>query len=354
MRRAPGIAFLVAVLIAAAPARSAAGEPKPVRATVETTLATGGGNIRQFAFDGNADTWFESDKSPGKDDSLALTFDTAVTVKSVEVTTGKADGTGKLTTGRLEGSEDGKTFRPLATFTDGVARATPSAKLMAVRVAPGPTEVKLVVREFAVESDPPVATFRHPVEVVVSSEDPEMAEWVKEAGRICEREYDMICDELASDGFKPRTTFTMRLTKDYRGVAATGGGRVTGSVDFFKRHKDDFGAMVHETVHVVQSYRRGGNRNPGWLVEGVADYVRFFKYEPGKIGRINPDRWKYDGAYRQTAHFLNYVAEKYDKEIVKKLNAVMRNGEYKPEMWQLYTKKTVQELGDEWKATLKR
>jgi hypothetical protein len=354
MRAGFGFMVLTAALSPVAPARTAAAEPQPVRATVESTLPTGGGKIRHFAFDGNPDTWFESDKAPGKDDFLTLAFDTAVTVKSVAVTTGKPDGTEKLTSGRLEGSEDGKTFQTLASFADGVARATPSRKLKAVRVAPGTSEGKLVVRDFAVDSDPPVATFKHPVEVVVSSEDPEMLAWVQEAGRICEREYDMICDELASDGFKPRTTFTMRLTKEFRGVAATGGGRVTGSVSFFKQHKDDFGAMVHETVHVVQSYRRGGNRNPGWLVEGVADYIRFFKYEPGKIGRIIPDRWKYDGAYRQTAHFLNYVAEKYDKDIVKKLNAAMRNGEYKPELWQLYTKKTVQELGEEWKATLKR
>ena len=49
---------------------------------------------------------------------------------------------------------------------------------------------------------------------------------------------------------------------------------------YFKANPDDIGAMVHETVHCVQLYR--GRGNPGWLVEGVADYVRFFKYEPGK------------------------------------------------------------------------
>ena len=43
--------------------------------------------------------------------------------------------------------------------------------------------------------------------------------------------------------------------------------------------------MIHETCHVVQRYR--GRGNPGWLVEGVADYVRFFVYEPGKAGPVN-------------------------------------------------------------------
>ncbi len=44
--------------------------------------------------------------------------------------------------------------------------------------------------------------------------------------------------------------------------------------------------MVHETVHCVQRYR--GRGNPGWLVEGVADYVRFFKYEPKKPAPLTP------------------------------------------------------------------
>ena len=64
----------------------------------------------------------------------------------------------------------------------------------------------------------------------------------------------------------------------------------------------DVGAMVHETVHCVQLYR--GRGNPGWLVEGVADYVRFFKYEGGNIGiKLTPERAKYDASYRVTAAF---------------------------------------------------
>jgi hypothetical protein len=82
--------------------------------------------------------------------------------------------------------------------------------------------------------------------------------------------------------------------------------------------------------------------------------VRFFKYEPGKIGRLNPERAKYDGSYRVTAAFLNYVTEKYDKELVKKLNKAMREGEYKEDLWKQFTKKTVQELNDEWRGSLKK
>ena len=62
---------------------------------------------------------------------------------------------------------------------------------------------------------------------------------------------------------------------------------------------------------------------------------------------------KYDGSYRVTANFLNYVTEKYDKDLVKKMNAALREHRYTPELWQQYTGKDVETLNIEWKKTLK-
>jgi hypothetical protein len=174
----------------------------------------------------------------------------------------------------------------------------------------------LVLRELTVLSEPAVTPFEYPVEFVVDVADaPEMQAWAENVARVCERQYRMINEELASEGFRPRRVVTMKLSKDYRGVAAAGRGRITGSVRFFQDHPEDIGAMVHETVHIVQDYR--GRRNPGWLVEGVADYIRFFIYEPDNIGRLNPRRARYDGSYRISARFLAYLTEKYDRQIVK-------------------------------------
>ncbi|HQU46327.1 MAG TPA: basic secretory protein-like protein, partial [Pirellulales bacterium] len=128
------------------------------------------------------------------------------------------------------------------------------------------------------------------------------------------------------------------------------GEHIVGSVKYFKEHPDDVGAMVHETVHVVQRYR--GRRNPGWLVEGVADYVRFFKFEPGNLGRIDARRAHYDRSYRVSAAFLAYLVETYDKDLVRKLNRLLRAGEYRAEVFQELTGKTLDELDGEWRATL--
>jgi hypothetical protein len=210
----------------------------------------------------------------------------------------------------------------------------------------------LIVREIAIDAGPALEVFRYPIEFVVDVTDaPELKGWAEKTARVCERQYPMICEELPSEGFKPLTVIHMRLRNDYKGVAAAGGGRITGSVKYFKDRPDDVGAMVHETVHCVQLYR--GRGNPGWLVEGVADYLRFFKYEGGKIGiKLTPERAKYDASYRVSAAFLAFVTEQYDPQVVRKLNAAMRSGKYTPELWKEATGKTVEDLGREWQKSL--
>src|SRR5262245_65642433 len=99
----------------------AAGAAEPaVAAVVETTLATDAGQIRQFALDGDRDTFFASAKNAGAADHFTLTLDAAVKVQSVAVTTGRPKGGDALAAGALEVSEDGKKFESVATFADGV------------------------------------------------------------------------------------------------------------------------------------------------------------------------------------------------------------------------------------------
>lgn len=334
----------------AAPGPRVAG--RPATATVESSLATGGERIRQFAFDGDPATYFASEKNATKDDHFTLTFDAPAAVKTVSVVTGRPAGGDALVNGVIEVSADGKAFEELAKFAAGSAQGTPKGKVKAVRVRPtadlnGP----LVIREITVDADPAVEVFRYPVEVVVNVTDaPEMKEWADKAARLCERQYPMLCTELGSDGFKPLTVIRMTMKSDYNGVAQAGGGRITGSVKYFKANPGDVGAMVHETAHCVQMYR--ARNNPGWLVEGIADYVRFFIYEPVKPKPLAPERAKYDASYRTSAAFLAFLVETYDPQIVRKLNAAMREGKYKEGVWKDLTGKTVEELGREWQKSL--
>lgn len=339
-------------LFLSSPIRAASEAKAFLAARIETTLTTEGEHIRQLAFDGEDKTYFASRSNATEKDHFTLALNKPATIHSLRVVTGRPDGGDKLQAGTLEVSADGKTFEELAKFRDGVAEIKPEGrKIQAIRIKPTrELNHPLVVREIVLDSDPSVSVFKYPVEFTVDVSDaPEMKEWAEKAARICEQQYTMINEELKDDRFQPPRRVRMRLKK-MDGVAYTSGGGITGSVTYFKRHPDDFGAMVHETAHVVQSYRVRGN--PGWLVEGIADYVRFFKYEPGKLGRINPRRARYDGSYRVTAAFLAYLTDKYDKQIVRKLNEMMREGEYKKEAFQKWTGKTLEQLGAEWVATL--
>ena len=190
------------------------------------------------------------------------------------------------------------------------------------------------------------------------SEAPELKDWVENKLKpVCVKWYPIIVGMLPSDGFEAPRKFSIGFRKDYRGVAAAAGTRINCSVAWFKQNLEGeaLGAVVHEMVHVVQQYRRapGGARNPGWLVEGVADYIRWFNYEPDSV-RPKPraDRANYNDSYRTTGHFLDYLMKKYDKQIVKKLHAAMRQGKYSVDLWKQLTGKTMEELGAEWKQTL--
>jgi hypothetical protein len=349
------ILFVVPCLVAAnVMAQSATTPPAPpVAANIETSLKTEFPHIRQFAFDGDSTTVFASAQNPGRSDHFTLVFEQPVAIESIVVNTGRSDGGDRLKSVTIETSIDGTAFDPPRPLADGEKLSDPiGPKLKAVRLRPGgDLSHPLVLREVMIVSVPVVAVFQYPVEFVIDVVDaPEMQAWAEKTARICEGAYAMINRELKSEGFRPASSIKMSLRKSYRGVAATGGSNITGSVSYFKDHKKDAGAMVHETVHVVQHYR--GRGNPGWLVEGVADYVRFFKFEPGNLGPINAEKARYNQSYRVSAAFLAYLVEKYDPQLVLKLNRSMREGTYKAELFRELTGKTIDDLGKEWRAKL--
>jgi hypothetical protein len=178
---------------------------------------------------------------------------------------------------------------------------------------------------------------------VDTSEVPDVAEWARQAKELAEKWHPRIVELLHSEGFTPPSKVKIVFKKDMKGVAYTAGATIVIAADWIKKHPDDFGMVVHELAHVVQAYR-GGNRNAGWLIEGIADYVRFYHYEPKTKLSINPRRASYRDGYRTAAMFLAWVEKMHDKEIVRKLNAALRKGEYRDELFKKYTSKSLDEL----------
>jgi hypothetical protein len=198
--------------------------------------------------------------------------------------------------------------------------------------------------------------------VIDYTEMPELKEWVEAKLKpACVQWYPMIVEMLPSEGFTAPRRASVTFRKDMKGVAATGGTRVECAGLWFSKNLDGeaVGAVIHELVHVVQQYGhvRGGADNPGWLVEGLSDYIRWFKFEsPVNRPKVNPARARYTDSYRTTAAFLNYLVETYDKDkskaIIKTLNTAMRQGKYTPDLWKQSTGKTVDELWADYGKTL--
>lgn len=139
---------------------------------------------------------------------------------------------------------------------------------------------------------------------------------------------------------------TFSIDTAYKGVAATGGGRIVYNPEWFVKHPGDIDVVTHEVMHVVQNYGNGGG--PGWLTEGIADYVRF-KYgvdNPGAGWTLTPFKpeQSYKNAYRITARFLNWLETHGNKGIVVKLDNIMRSHTYAATVWKDLTGKTVDEL----------
>lgn len=177
---------------------------------------------------------------------------------------------------------------------------------------------------------------------VEAHETPDLAEWAKRAGQLCADWYPKIHALLANEGFAPPDRVTLKFRADMKGVAAASGNVINFSAGYVRGHTNDWGMVVHELTHVVQSYPPGG---PGWLVEGIADYVRLSHFEPSAPKpRINPDKASYRDAYKTTAIFLAWVEKKHHANLVSKLNAALRQRKYSPELWKAATGRTVDEL----------
>ncbi|XP_008800443.2 uncharacterized protein LOC103714804 [Phoenix dactylifera] len=117
-----------------------------------------------------------------------------------------------------------------------------------------------------------------------------------------------------------------------------------GNVDDLNRGFE--GVLYHEVTHVWQW--NGNNAAPGWLIEGIADFVRL------KAGYV-PSHWAKPGdgnswteGYSVTARFLDYC-NGLKGGFVTQLNAKMRDG-YSDDFFVELLGKPVDQLWNDYKA----
>jgi tetratricopeptide (TPR) repeat protein len=206
---------------------------------------------------------------------------------------------------------------------------------------------------------------------------PELREWTEQklAPALAEW-YPKLTTLLASDGFTPAKALHMTLrpgrvrTETGEYFALTTGTRIVADSAWVEseRYGGALGCLFHEAVHVVQQYDDASGApeaqpTPDWLREGLADYIRWFLYQPQRHGadavyfaRLKTQDFNYDGSYRVSANFLNYVFQHYDRDgqLLRQFNAVCRAGHYRNAFWQEHTGKALAALNDDWKAALQK
>jgi hypothetical protein len=191
---------------------------------------------------------------------------------------------------------------------------------------------------------------------------PDLTEWTENnLIPVVKEWYPRIVAMLPSEGYTALTNVTVRFRDNMNVPASAGGNMINCSATWFRSNLkgEAVGSVVHEMVHTVQQYGRARRaegspraRTPGWIVEGIPDYIRWFLYEPHTHGAdITPRniaRAKYDASYRVTGNFLDWASRKFDTNLVRKLNAAARDGKYSDEVWKEATGKTAAELGEVW------
>lgn len=248
-----------------------------------------------------------------------------------------------------------KTKRRPALFAAFSAAAAALAVLVPVQTAsaqlPAPTKV-----------DDPTTLSRHlyvlapplinPPTVVIDTTDfPSGKAWAEKARLVVSEWFPLVWRMMGTEGRTPPKTVHLVFKRTLEAPAYASGDTLTVSGEWITKQPDDFGMMVHELTHLIQSYSGPGER-PGWLTEGIADYIRWWRYEPESPRTpINPAKASYRDSYRTTAGFLAFLTARYDRGLVPRLDRALRDGTYKNDLFTQATGKDLDALWAEFLVT---
>ncbi|CAF0924696.1 unnamed protein product [Rotaria sordida] len=149
---------------------------------------------------------------------------------------------------------------------------------------------------------------------------------------------------------RARKDVQIKIDPNYDGIAYASNGEIVISGTHLKNDPRPTGVLTHEMMHIVQSYPGG---QPEWLVEGIADYVRW-KYGQDKVGggwQLSDFNLKqhYTNSYRVTARFLVWLERKVQNNIVNRLDQGLRQNQYENgKLWIQISGKSVDQLWNDY------
>ena len=177
------------------------------------------------------------------------------------------------------------------------------------------------------------------------SQVPQLENWGIQAKNLITIWCPRIARVLDVEEYPHNIDFT--LQKSDEGIAYADSNAITVSSHWIEKYPGDIGLIVHEAVHVVQLYPEF---DPGWVTEGIADYIRWHLYEkkPLEWFPIGEEEKGYEAAYRITDGFFLWVTNFKNSDFIKILNTAMKNGEYEPDIFFQTTSKDLDPLWQEY------
>jgi hypothetical protein len=203
-----------------------------------------------------------------------------------------------------------------------------------------------------VAAHPTAATGEEVVVKLDTTQVPELADWGEEARDLMVKWHPRFANLLASKGFTPPNRMEFILQKSDKGIGGTSGNRIVVSSHWIEKHAEDIGLVAHELVHIIQRYP---SPQPGWVTEGIADYMRWaiFEGKPLDFFPVSLKEQGYRDSYRVTAGFLLWLESDQAPGIVRRLNAAMRNRAYDDAVFEKAAGKPLDELWKEYQAARK-
>ncbi|PVH99717.1 BSP-domain-containing protein, partial [Periconia macrospinosa] len=119
-----------------------------------------------------------------------------------------------------------------------------------------------------------------------------------------------------------------------------------------RRKEEIMGVLVHEMVHCWQHDAEG--TAPGGLIEGIADWVRLKAgFAPPHWKKSAGDDDKWDSGYERTGFFLEWLEDRFGVDIVRKVNAGLRECKYEDgKVWKDCCGTDVEALWGDYKKSL--
>jgi hypothetical protein len=164
--------------------------------------------------------------------------------------------------------------------------------------------------------------------IVMDTRDaPQLAFWAEELKRRIAKWWPIVTEALASPGYNPPNSVIVRFSNALPDTLAghTVDNVISLNAPYILAHPSYYNYVGHELVHVLQDYPKPF---AGWIVEGVADYVRYYVLFPQDRERFfNPQTANFRRGYQPAAAMLDFVERRGGIGSVRRLNAAMRRGE---------------------------